>query len=62
MDFEAKYYRTHPLSMILKLESVVDRRGNMFYCVTMASGTKENIHYMFQHLTSALDFINSNFK
>lgn len=62
MDFDPRYYRTHPLSMILKLESVMDRKGDIFYCVTMCKGTKENIHYMFKNLTSAMDFINSNFK
>jgi len=62
MDFKPTYYKTHPLSLILKLESVVDRSGNIRYAVTLAKGENENIHYLFEYLTSALDFIQSNFK
>ena len=62
MDFKPQYYKTNPLSLILKLESVSDRLGNVMYAVTLANGEKENIHYLFGHLSSALDFINSNFK
>lgn len=61
MDFKPKYYKTHPLSQILQLESVSDKQGNVFFAVSMPSGVNENVHYMFKHLSSALDFINSNF-
>lgn len=61
MDFKPQYYRTNPLSLVLKLESVVDRRGNIKFAVTLAKGANENVHYLFSELTSALDFINSNF-
>lgn len=61
MNFVPQYYKTHPLSMILRLESVIDKRGNMKYCVTMCTGEKENVHYMFSKLESAMDFITSNF-
>ena len=61
MDFKPQYYRTHPLSLVLKLESVVDRTGNLKYAVTLAKGDKDSIHYLFEHLSSAMDFINSNF-
>lgn len=61
MDFKPQYYRTHPLSLVLKLESVMDKRGNLRYAVTLSSGDKENVHYLFKHLDSALDFIDSNF-
>lgn len=61
MDFKPQYYKTTPLSLLMRLESVVDRRGNVRYCVTLAkSGVKET-HYLFEYLSSALDFINSNF-
>ena len=62
MDFVPQYYKTNPLSLLLKLESVVDRRGNIKYCVTLANGVKENTHFLFEKLSSALDFINSNFQ
>lgn len=62
MDFKPQFYKAHPLSLILKLESVYDKTGSLRYAVTMTKGTKESTHYLFEHLTSAVDFINSNFK
>lgn len=61
MDFKPAYYRTHPLSLVLKLESVIDRHGNIKFAVTLAKGEHDNVHYLFSELVSALDFINSNF-
>lgn len=61
MDFKPVYYRTNPLSFVLKLESVTDRRGNIKYAVTLAKGVHENTHFLFSELSSALDFISSNF-
>lgn len=61
MKFRPQYYKTTPCSLILRLESVVDSLGNMKYCVTTGSGEKDNEHYFFSCLSSALDFINSNF-
>lgn len=61
MDFKPQYYKTHPLSLILRLESVTDRLGNIKYAVTLAKGEHDNVHYLFEKLSSALDFINSNF-
>lgn len=62
MDFKPTYYKTNPLSLVLKLESVTDRKGNIKFAVTLSKGVRENVHYMFQNLSSALDFINSNFE
>lgn len=62
MNFKPQYYKTSPLSLIVKLESVSDSLGNIMYAVTCSNGVKENSHYIFAHLSSALDFINSNFK
>lgn len=61
MDFVPQYYKTNPLSLVLRLESVTDKRGNIKFAVTLSQGERENVHYLFEHLTSALDFINSNF-
>ena len=61
MNFQPQYYKTHPLSLVVKLESVIDKKGNIKFAVTMQKGEHDNIHYLFEHLTSALDFINSNF-
>lgn len=62
MDFKPKYYQTHPLSLVVRIESVVDKKGNVLFAVTLANGDKENRHIMFNHLSSCLDFINSNFE
>ena len=62
MKFKPTYYQTNPLSLVLKLETVSDKRGNIKHCVTTANGVHENEHYLFNHLSSALDFINSNFE
>lgn len=61
MNFKPQYYKTSPLSLIVKLESVVDKHGNVKFAVTMANGSLENTHYLFSHLSSALDFVQSNF-
>lgn len=62
MNFEPKYYKTSPLSLVLRLESVIDRHGDIYFAITLAKGDNDNVHYMFKHLSSALDFIDSNFK
>lgn len=61
MEFKPRYFKTHPLSLVVKLESVMDNHGNVMFAVTLAKGVKDNVHYLFNHLSSALDFINSNF-
>lgn len=62
MDFKPTYYKTHPLSLVVRIESVIAKNGSVKYAVTMSKGTKENIHYLFNHLSSAIDFLNSNFE
>lgn len=62
MKFKASYYKTHPLSLVMKLESVVDNTGDVYFAVTLSNGSQENEHYMFKKLSSALDFIDCNFK
>lgn len=62
MQFKPTYYKTSPLSLVLKLESVMDKQCNIKYCVTCCNGVKENQHFMFEYLSSAIDFVTSNFK
>lgn len=62
MQFEPKFYKTHPLSLVLRLESVVDLKGNVYFAVTLSNGQRDNEHYMFEKMSSALDFIHCNFK
>lgn len=61
VKFRSKVFKTSPLSHIVTLESVTDKLGNIFYCITCSNGVKQNEHYFFRHLSSALDFIDSNF-
>lgn len=61
MEFIPKYVKRTPLSLMLKLECVSDKRGNILFAVTMCQGVHENIHFCFSRLESALDFINTNF-
>lgn len=61
INFKPKYYKTHPLSEVLRLESVVDNTGDVYFSVTLSNGVHDNEHYMFKKLSSALDFIDSNF-
>lgn len=62
MEWKPVYYKTSPLSHVLTLESVTDRLGDVYFAVTLSQGEHKNVHYMFRHLSSALDFISSNFK
>ena len=55
-------WKTTPLSLVLKLESVCDKKGNVMHCVTATTGQKENRHFYFQKFASALDFIWTNFE
>lgn len=61
MNFVPKYYKTHPLSCILSLESVQDNRGDLYYCVTIAVKGEKKSHFMFKQLNSAIDFISTNY-
>lgn len=60
MKFEPKYYRTHPVSKLLLVESVFDKCGNLFYSVSY--GENLSHHVFFKNMTSMLDFLDSNFK
>lgn len=43
--------------IILKLSTRCDKRGNVFFCVQHGED-----YVTFMHLSSAMDFIQSNFK
>lgn len=60
MKFEAKVFKTTPLSSILELKSVVDKLGKVYFMVSVYNGNKAS-NYCFSKMASALDFINSNF-
>lgn len=51
-----------PINQIVKLESCNDKLGNIYHRVTCSNGELENEYYLFSKLSSALDFINSNFE
>lgn len=50
-------YNSSERDMILKLSTRVDKSGNVFFCVEY-----DGDYCTFSHLSSALDFINSNFR
>lgn len=60
-----KMYNSVERSCELKMTTRADKLGNVFYCVeyTNYSSTPAFTDYVtFKHLSSALDFITSNFK
>lgn len=48
--------------LIVKLTTETDIKGNIFHMITCENGVYENEVYYFSKLSSALDFINSNFE
>lgn len=62
MVHDSKIFKTTPLSLVLKLETVCDKCGNILHCVSSCTGVYENSHVFFKHLSSAIDYIESNFK
>ena len=48
--------------LIVKLSTECDSRGNVIHMITCSNGVYEIEHYYFEKLSSALDFINSNFE
>lgn len=57
MEKISKIYNSEEKDLIIKLSSRCDRKGNIFFCVNFGSE-----YYTFAHMSSALDFIQSNFK
>lgn len=59
-----KFYYSEEETVELKLSTRCDKFGNIFYCVQYPDDHFEcGFDYaIFEHLSSALDFINSNFK
>lgn len=55
-------YNYQPVYEVVKLESVKDSMGNIFHRVTCYNGDKENEFYLFENLSSAIDFVKSNFR
>lgn len=56
------HYSLQSLELVVKLESVCDKKGNVKFRVQVANGLKENESYLFSHLSSAIDFITNNFQ
>lgn len=55
-------YKTMPFTMILSLSTRCDKFGNVFHVVEFRGKDNSEDYACFRHLSSALDFINSNFK
>ena len=54
--------KTMNSDLIVKLSTETDVRGNIFHMITCENGVYENEVYFFSKLSSAIDFINSNFE
>lgn len=54
-------FKTTPINLVVKMESVCDKKGNVLHCVTKSNGMHENEKYFFTKFSSALDFIWTNF-
>lgn len=50
-------YKTEEVEKILSLSTRSDKRGNVYHCVTFGED-----YVFFKHLSSAMDYIQSNFK
>lgn len=57
-------YKTEERERVLSLSTRSDKLGNILHCVEFPDSKCEGgkNYVMFQHLSSALDFINTNFK
>lgn len=50
------------MELVVKMESVCDKKGNIKFRVQVANGLKENEFYLFSKLSSAIDFVTNNFQ
>lgn len=56
------FYKTEEKSKDLVLTTRSDQLGNICHCVEYLNNDGTQDYAMFTHLSSALDFIHSNFK
>lgn len=64
MERKPLLYKTSELTKDLVLTSRSDKRGNVYHCVEYPDDNSPSgmSYAMFQNLSSALDFIQTNFK
>ena len=55
------FYKTEELAQDLRLSTRRDKLGNIFHCVEFYDNDNVPNYSFFVHLSSALDFIHSNF-
>lgn len=51
-------YNTTEQELVVKLTTRSDQSGNIFFCVSYGEGD----YVTFMHMSSAIDFIQSNFR
>lgn len=58
------FYKTDENDKVLSLSTRSDKLGHVYHCVEFPSDNSEigKDYAMFSHLSSALDFIQTNFK
>lgn len=54
-------YKTVERSQALSLTTRADKLGNIFHCVEYTNHEGVRDYAMFKHLSSAMDFISTNF-
>lgn len=60
--FKASYYNSELIGTQLTLETRTDKLGNVFHYVTYIDNNDVKQYARFEKISSAFDFINSNFK
>lgn len=56
------FYHTEEQVKELVLSTRTDKLGNIFHCVEYVDNNGKNEYAMFKNLSSALDFVQTNFK
>lgn len=59
MKPKVKYHQCEVLGSSCKLETICDKLGNVQHCVTIDLNGSP-LHLFFNHLSSAIDFVNCN--
>lgn len=60
--FKASYYNSELIGTQLTLESRCDKMGNVYHYVTYLDNNDVQQYVRFSKLSSAFDFINTNFQ
>lgn len=57
----ARKYNSSVRSVVVLVESRMDKKGNVFFCVSYQNNDGDDCYVCFENMSSVLDFIKSNF-